>query len=334
MNLATLETKIATNLKAPRHISYRLFKINRGFGVEMEIERNQPQATIKKIINTASARPVQLSGGEWAQTPNDFPSWHVKKDSTCGPLGKGKDTGGWEVASFKGGTPKDLLEIAKVATALRHADIAVNDNCGVHVHADISDFDIKRAGIFLAWWCKFEHLIAEMLPAHRRSNKYCRLLHEFKQYDIEKSYTPTEFWELVRPQSLGIHENNDRRFAINMVNYTGAVLNNYPYKKTAELRLPEGTLNGSVISNWTRFYLLFVDACKVNDMPEDLTPILQPEKLLEFIGVHNQKSFVILSRALHRTKIWVLSRMTKYGKDEEIKSAALEMLNFCSITNI
>src|SRR4051794_28851539 len=105
------------------HLTYRSLTSSRRFGVELEVSNNRSKAFLAAVLsrfeNTrGTLRSVNKTTGKegWAQTiQNDY--WHVKYDSTCGPLGKGLD-GGWEIASFIGFGPQHIKQIAQAAQHL------------------------------------------------------------------------------------------------------------------------------------------------------------------------------------------------------------------------
>ena len=161
----------------------RKFSIKRPFGVELEISNlgqwaGMPDFTvkiayIKDLIAFNTTRKV-IAVDEWSQSVNsDY--WHVKYDATCGEFGKGPNLPrGWEVASFKASGYNDLLHIADVANVLAANGLKVNDHCGLHIHADISDFDTDQAAILAARWIKAEYWMTQSVPKSRRRNKYCK----------------------------------------------------------------------------------------------------------------------------------------------------------------
>jgi len=119
-----------------RNICYREFNSNRPFGVELEVSPDIYPKAIGDILETYSHRPVKIS--TWKQTLNNR-YWHVKTDSTCGYLGNGLDFG-YEIASYKASGYVDICHIAGIAERLSEHGISVNDNCGFHIHMDLSDF--------------------------------------------------------------------------------------------------------------------------------------------------------------------------------------------------
>ena len=302
-------------------VSYRKFSSKRRFGVELEIEKTITQKDIERVIRDADpGREVCVTG--WSQSYNNN-FWHVKYDSTCGPKGYKKDQGGWEVASFVASGHKDITIVGKVTDQLGERGATINKNCGVHVHVDIADFSEAQAAILTARWIKMEPILPQILPGHRVHNKYCRFLSAVKKgrFNKRQSYTASEFWHLTRPTNLNVHENRQKKVSLNLVNYRTAIENSYmDYpRKTAEFRLPEGTLCGADVKNWVRIFVNFVDMSLKAEMPENLSCVRKVEKKLDLVlasfGLlpEDDSDFYILSQGLYQAKAWLLARFVRFG---------------------
>lgn len=317
-------------------VTYRCFGSKRNFGIELEIEKTRTQQQIQETIQTVSKKPIQTTGGSWAQSNNNM-FWHVKYDSTCGPLGKGKDNGGWEIASFVASGYKDLLEIEAVTNALRESGCKVNKNCGLHIHADASDFSRDQISALTAYWIKVEGWLSQAVPANRVNNKYCKLISKVKKLKFEDSYDPVKLWNVVKPTNFSIHENDQKKMALNLVGvaqkfHYDEAGTSFPMemRQTIELRMPEGTLDGNEVKNWVRLFLLFVETCKDKEMPSNLKPASTIEELLCVLGLADSDKFYLLSKGLHETKTWLLKRVTSYGTHKG-KREATGKLKFISV---
>ena len=298
-------------------IEYKRYDSNRCFGVELEVSNNFNKCDLKRVIKDNSLRKIRVSG--WAQSNNnDY--WHIKDDSTCGPLGESGEHG-WEVASFKAKGIDDLLHIGEVADALYESGVQVNDHCGLHIHADVSLFSPKRVATLLARWIKIESILEQMVPFRRRRNYHCRFWmrdYRVKEYvyrisSNESIWGSQSFWEAMRPTNLGIHQNDQKRVTLNLVNYALAESTGNNRRKTVELRLPEGTLNGNDIVNWVRFFLNFVDESETASFPKNLNPIFSLEDFFQILGLSHRSKFYILSEGMNCTKSWILDRIMEYG---------------------
>lgn len=256
---------------------------SRFFGVELESHPVISGNQIVEVISKNSNREIIKT--KWKQTSrNDY--WHVKTDSTCG----GGESKGWEIASFKASGYEDLLEICKVAKALRKSGLRCGEDCGLHVHVDISDFSIEQASVLLAYWVKVEKIVLKSVPAHRSKSSYCKSL--CKNIIKNKKWNCVDFWNSYKPKDVSIHGNKDKRVTMNLVNYV--MYMEMPFltqsRSTAEFRFPEGTFNENDIKNWVIFFINFIDNVKNRKMPDNLFCISDLNYLVNVLGIRNESN--------------------------------------------
>ncbi len=291
---------------------------SRPFGVEFEVSNNLTKRQIGQLMaeyeSFTTGRKVIVTPGTkgWAETnANNY--WHVKYDSTCGPLGKGQDNG-WEIASFIGVGLKDLLHISHVAVFLSDIGAEVNQNCGFHIHVDVGDFSPEAMGSLIARWLKVESLLMAICDPSRRNNKYCRPLRSRWAFRAWRGYDPAclaDFCCNMIPGNLSTHDNDDKKVTLNVIGWTiGQLLPFYP-RKTVELRLPEARLSFAHVSNWISMFVNFVESCKNSRPPTDLDHADCLKDALEFLGLHGNKSFFLFERDLLTTKLWLLKKIAE-----------------------
>jgi hypothetical protein len=298
-------------------VQYIRFNTKRCFGIELEVSKRVGLEALVNAVRGADPKRQCMGSTTYRQdASNDY--WHVKFDRSCGAKA---NEGGWEVASYKASGAKDLLKIANMGDVLTHAGAEVNDNCGYHIHVEIADFQRAQAATLVANWMRLEKLIAEILPKSRRSNVYCRMLSEMKPVRTADLSDPETFWLRVRPVS---YDHAERRVALNMVNYALA----HPGKRTAELRLPEGTLDPGEIKNWARLFIHFVHSQRKAPWPATVAPLIDIKSALAVLGLHSDDPFFLLSKGLYETKAWFLSRILKHSSKKLYKAEAQEFLNF------
>lgn len=300
-------------------VDYRKFSSQRRFGIELEFGNTISKTKVKSVIKAISPVPVTVTRYQ-PSVNNNF--WHVKSDATCGPLGR-LGPKGVEVASFIGRGIADLQHIADVAVELSQSGCKVNDNCGLHIHADAADLSVKQVGNLLAYWFKIERCLQFSLPERRRDNEYCKLLGSKIQVPkyLPVLSSPENFYCLASPTNLGYFENQDRRVNLNLVNYARATLYGSDARKTIELRWPEGTLESADVKCWTRLFLHFIETCKNRAFPVNLAPASLPEMLV-YLGLGQEGStFSILSEGLLDTKTWLLERFVKYSQNQYAQEA-------------
>lgn len=283
---------------------------DRSFGLEFEVGNEVAAKDIGKQITECQdgvkhPKKIVTHTGYQQSINNDY--WHVKYDSSCGKNG----SHGWEVASYVGKTQEELDDMILVAYFLEYHGCQVNNNCGFHIHVDASDFTERNMGILLARWIKIEPHLFRVVPNRRTISHYCRPLTKRSGLDLNKSYTPTELWQLLKPTHLQVYENDDKKWAINTVNYTNA-LEQGGNRKTVELRLPEGTLNPVNIRAWTYFFLKFVAQAKKASMPLDLKPSRTVVEFLRNAGLRDQTALEN-AKEVRFCRRWFLDKLLRSG---------------------
>ena len=198
------------------------------------------------------------------------------------------------------------------------------DNCGFHIHIDISDFSPEQVGIMIARWLKIEFYVMSACPMRRLNNPYCQLLNIRK---IGKSYYPEEikrFWDDMAPRDLGSHENHDKRFSVNTIGYRiGETKNPYHSKKTVEFRFPECLLKSEHIKNWIRLLILFVQESKNSYPPNNVFKCVTLVDSLRILGFED-----ILDEDISNVKCWFLNKIVKESIASEYASQASDLLAF------
>ena len=298
---------------------YKKFDSLRRFGVELETGKHLSKVKTAFQVERFSKRKVVVSS--YAHT-GDSNYWHVKSDASCG---------GPEIASFVCLGSQDLDHVAFIAEKLSLAGAKVNDRCGLHIHAEAIDLTPHQVSILLSYWLKMEDTLSLCLPRRRLTSVHCKNLcclgigeKNTKKGLFSKDYfynwTPQDVWFAFKPEDLTTTTNNsDRRFNLNLVNYVKALVKGNNYRKTLELRWPEGTLDPLDIKCWVRLFLNFIDNCKDKEMPISLNPVGLFETLI-YLGLgHDKNNFYIFDEALYETKIWFLNRIIKFSKEPDFK---------------
>lgn len=312
------------------NVQYKKFESKRRYGVELETDGKLKKSRVQSALKTLSHHDSYVTKYQLSDGGN---SWHVKDDATCGPQGR-KGQKGVEVASFVGQGIADLQHIAEVADGLQKIGCQVNKNCGLHIHAEAIDISPTQMGVILAHWLKIEDILTLILPFNRCENEYCLpILSRCKwksQIEEKKSskWEPLDLWDLMIPQNIAPYENEERRVNLNLVNYARALHYSSNYRKTIELRWPEGTLSGHDIKCWVRLFLNFIDTCRDLPMPDNLERATL-EETLTILGLnHSKESFLILSEGLHETKTWFLERIIENMTDFRLMIHGCPVLNY------
>jgi hypothetical protein len=303
-------------------ISYKTLKFRRRFGIEIEINKSIPKAAVIQAIKNYSNHDVHSFS--WGKSVNNK-LWHVKHDITCGEDEEDMN-GGWEIASFVGSRPQDIIHMGEVATVIKEAGAKVNRFCGLHIHAEANDLTPLNVGVMLAHWIKIEHIMRNVVAMYR-SFEHCEPLCNVMQ-DAEgtrfryHSYHPEKLYEYFLPfeeeeemedeDEVGPADPMDFRYrAINVINYYLASKDRRRKRKTIELRFPESTLNADDIIGWLRLYLNFIEYTKTATMPLDLLSC-DLRTVMTYLGLgHNKDEFYLFGPSLNKTRIWFLEKLIK-----------------------
>jgi hypothetical protein len=245
----------------------------------------------------------------------------VKNDATCG----------WEVASYKGRGIGDINNVSRCLATIAQNGGVINKSCGLHVHAEVIDYNEKDIARVVASWMRIEYIISQIVPKWRTNNIYCRMLREKHAKKLckknDQSYWGDwDFYFNITPSSYfdGIEE---RRVSLNICNYRKSRIKPDFDRFTIELRLPEMTSSADDIRNWIKLFLVFTENAIKFPVPGNMKSVSLP-KALAIIGLHPfpGKGF-ILSEGLFRIKEWFLHRILKYSSDIKLCYEAVTMLN-------
>ena len=310
-------------------ILFQKLACKRFFGVEMEMGNEVGIAHIRRIIEQNSMVPVKTCAYR-ATINNSY--WDVKHDGSCGKKTDkfGINEGGFEVNSFKAYTAKDLTHISNIAKKLKQNGIQVNNNCGLHIHVDVSDFSTDQMGVLIYNWLKIEDIIFQSVPDIRKRSKYCcKNINSRTSFFKDGIKNADEVWDHFRPKTTKLHDNMDRRLAVNFVNYYRYLKLKYFHRPTVEFRFPEGTLISYHIKNWVKLFLNFVNRMSIETKNLENFKFANLEETLNILGLGgDQQNFMLLSPSLYETKIWFLKRIIRFAdyKHLHLKHKAKEIL--------
>lgn len=326
-------------------IKYLAFNTQRRFGAEMEVTAHTAQDKIKAAIQAVDPNhPINVYGNNHKDYGNT--AWSVKYDGSC----KDKDFKfGWEVATFVGKGVEEIGLIQNVAAKFQEIGLKVNDNCSVHVHAEVTDYSKSQLGKLVAIWMKIEPILLQMVPKRRLESIYCVPMrkHYRPYFDPDKTKfkdkkEQSAFYAKIKPNR---HNDDNRRLTLNICNvcsahdyekydyyddYDGGGANNYKKRMTVELRLPEGSVDPRNVSNWIKMFVRFVSLTQNRKFPEDLAPVGLAETLRLF-GLHETDGTpFILSRGLWNLKVWFLERILEFTDDKALREEAWNLLEYIS----
>lgn len=321
-------------------IKYLSFASTRKFGVEIEVTAHTGKNVIRDQIKAIDPNhAVQVYDNNHKDYGNT--AWSVKYDGSC------KDADhkyGWEISSFVGSGVDDIALIQNVTAKMRDGGIKVNDNCSVHVHAEVADYSRFQLAKLVALWMKIEPILLQMVPARRRESIYCVPLrkhyHKYEKLEFPDKKARNSFFSRIKPAG---HNDTNRRVTLNICNVCSAFDcddDNYDYyddygggakykkRRTVELRLPEGSVDPRTVTNWIKMFVRFVSLSQNRLFPADLTPVGLHE-MLRLFGLHETDGTpFILSRGMWNLKVWMLERILTYTNDNALREEAWNLLEY------
>lgn len=310
-------------------VDFKKFNCKRCFGLEIEVGKEKSMDYIKNVIKDCSGIPVKSN--YYRATVNNF-YWDLKHDGSCGKKTDkfGINEGGYEINTFKASSLTELLHICHVAKNLKQSGLQINKNCGLHIHIDAHDFSEEQMGVLISNWLCIERTMMQSVPYTRRRNKYCQKL-AGSRYPVKATFeNAIAVWDAYKPRSTKLHDNSDRRLAMNLVNYFRFLkLKNF-LRSTIEFRFPEGTLLQTNVKNWTRILVNFVNKMAYEKQYKNNIVNYNVAQTLEVLGLGGDKeSFYILSPGLFETKKWFLKRIMRFADyaNHDLAAEAKEILS-------
>lgn len=302
-------------------MQFRKFDTLRCFGIEMEIGREVPRPNIVDFLRRKTHR--QIKSSYYHPSINNY-FWDVKLDGSCGAkLIKGINEGGYEITSYKGSGVYDLIHISKVISSLKSINVKVNENCGFHVHVDVSDFSSEDVGILINNWLCIEYFIFCMVPDRRKVSKYCTRFTSVCKYN-KTCLNASDYWNLYKPNNTSLN-NADRRLSMNLVNYYRSITLKSFKRKTVEFRFPESTLVEKNIKNWARFLINFIELVKSR---QTIYPINSVDNVCDFLSFSGLRfdDNNLLSEGLLETRNWAIKKLRRHSCNSQIKNEANVLL--------
>jgi hypothetical protein len=137
------------------------FNEERTFGVEIEFQGNREE--VARLMNAKGVK-AYVEGYNHSTKSH----WKLITDASCG----------YELVSPPLKGREGLEQLKKACEALKEAGAKVNRKCGLHVHHDINDYNVKQIANIFAIYIKLEKTIDTFVPNSRRANNntYCRSL--------------------------------------------------------------------------------------------------------------------------------------------------------------
>lgn len=292
------------------------FTSYRRFGVEIELNTldgiiKRPDTEngeipvgsdyVARLIRKASRNKVQIA--HWDHIHNNS-DWIMKHDMSCGLEVNSPVLKGWP----------GLETLLKVIEAFRNDPKCVSDRqCSLHVHVNTVDLDSYQMAAVISHYIKCEHVFFDMLPSHRKSNRYCQMVGMTDWFDLECDMEPLDIISRVGQSKYG---------SINTFHFVrgGGFTANNDRRQTIEFRVAENDacLDPYLTKNWVRLLLHFVEVTKDLAVPLPYTKGDSKSGMawLDFPDVYKLLKFDReLSPGMQQVRQWFMDRIDAYGYD-------------------
>lgn len=286
----------------------------RTFGVEMEMTHGRAGpdgrtgGTLSERMLRNALSPVvrSLNQREAGYYHSNGETWDVKTDSSCG----------WEIASpaFNLDERGDNNEVRAACNALTAINPLVDSSCGLHVHADCSDYEWKDLQRLIILWTRYEPFFFELMPRSRRNNLYCAPVYRsvWNERSSLWSYVYTAISSRTERGFRDACRSLDRRLALNFGSWwrNGRI----------EVRLHSGTVNYAKIKHWTMLVSAVMNRPRLVQMPE-IRPManndqpgtrLSTEYICKSLGLLPTRFMTEIPQESKDLAVWVHTRRLQF----------------------
>lgn len=238
------------------------FNETRTFGVEIEFKGNR---TIVQDYMNEHGVECHIEG--YNHTTRHH--WKIVTDASCE----------YELVSPPLCGQEAFRQLKVACDALAAAGARVDKTCGLHVHHDANDLDVRSFANIFALYIKLEETIDTFLPNSRRAsnNQYCPSLgltpeqKQRKLNQLKKARTIREIAEDIYPSR-----------------YVKVNAQSYLRHGTIEFRQHSGTVEYEKIANWVMFTQRIVERAKEGNVQytykESNFKLLTLQKMLGIIA--------------------------------------------------
>ncbi len=170
---------------------------------------------------------------------------------------------GFEINSAPANGDKFVEQMYEFDECFQQAGAYISERCGLHTHADARDFNAYDVRRMIKLYAKLEDALFDIVPIERRRTKYATPCGETliskitsvahpktsKRRLIETLYTDVDDFKKMK-ETKAIDPLKRRR-ALN--------IHSWAFRKTFELRLPNGSIEAEDMVNWAILWGTIVD---------------------------------------------------------------------------
>lgn len=235
----------------------------RRFGIEMEVMKQRSDGsrltgtTLNRALSRAGLSHEVVGEGDYYNTSSTRSGrvWEVKYDASAG----------YEVVS-----PALVLDGDGECDELRNGCEAVmaerpkiTQQCGLHVHVDVSDFNWKEVQKLLALWSRYEPFFFSLVPQSRKNNIYCQ---EMRGQTWAEAHRNDMISFSAKPALTATNRRDFERSCRSLGKYRTLRMNMWALNGRVEFRMHSGTVDYKKIKQWLRLVLSLVGRVKTSSM--------------------------------------------------------------------
>jgi len=264
------------------------------FGVEVEFFGITKDLAVQELKNAG----IYVKGEYYNHNVQTY--WKVVTDSSVNSNGTGSYDG-LELVSPILYDEDGLEDLEKALNALSNAGAKVDKSCGIHVHHDVSDFELVNFKNIYTFYYEYKNVFDSMLPSSRRAgnNVYCKTISE---YEIKKIRVKNSIHDIYN--TLGTR-------------YKTLNIESYVKYGTIEFRQHSGSLEFEKVANWIELTFRVVE----------YSASLQ----LRPLSLESTSTLDLLQNLRHELKIqgtnvskWIGKRIKKLSNSLEISNSSTE----------
>ena len=227
------------------------------FGVEIEMTGITRATAAKVIAGHFHTTATHVGGGYDTYTvrSEDGRQWNLVRDQSIDRRNSRGYTDRHEY-SVELVTPickyDDITTIQEIVRKLRSAGAKVNDSCGIHVHVDASQHDVRTLRNLVNIMASKEDLLYKALDVEVERERYCKkvdmnFLEKLNKKKPKEMRDLEDIWYEGYGYNRHAHYNNSRYRALN--------LHSVFTKGTVEFRLFNSTLHAGEVKSYIQLCL-------------------------------------------------------------------------------
>ena len=222
------------------------------FGIEVEMTGLTRQKAAEVIAAAINGRYSYVGGSYRAYKVTDTfnRKWKIVNDSSI-------TTSGYDEA-VELVSPilyyDKMKTLGKILVALKAAGAIVNESCGIHIHVDAANHNVKSLKNLVKLFAKREDLIEKILKIHSRRLSYCSKTDSYLTRNIHKAKDMDSLAELWYGGDE-YHIESEKRNHYSSTRYRMLNLHNVWFRGTVEFRMFNSSLDVDVVTSYIQFAL-------------------------------------------------------------------------------